>query len=343
MKNSQNLPSEDSAHLNSEKVSDLVSKLKITEGVNNLKVETLERERQSFMRLTFYHNGKKYFKEISDQPEKIVNTKYEYELDDNGSIIKERNLAEAHPSIEFTPTASQLERPLEDTKVDYIIDQEIREKEQLLKVEIDLKKECEGQKYFYHFQNHNELYKLGISFNQDFDKGIQHFAFYDESGTEEVHSTILGLTSYFGQKFKKINILIIGSDFHKTSLKHLHNTNNIKSISLDSERKPNINKFETSPEFLDYKELSRFVKEYDESRNLEKILKFFCADYDLVLWQSPTLKEFETDKELYYHAINCFQNISFVTDLRNITFKKLEEEIKFFNNYNIPVKGIIPT
>lgn len=398
------------------KINKFVDRLKKIDGVSNIRVETVSKERQRSIRLTFFHQGKKYHKEVYYQPEKVVKSKRTFtrdpknglvEVNEQKRILKTPNTSDEYaydesnesypqdsqsvysvdyeqphetgdqpkfgnqtpkskadlnykdlenkrlnlkgrtlPESEFAPkhlrvVPNESNQIPHDEKPEVIYDEDIKEREDLLSIDVDLRDTCQTADYFYQFENHTELYKLGSLFKRDFENGVRNFAFFGHEDERPTHRTILGLASYFAQKYDKINTLIIGDNFDRHELKDLISSKSLKNISLKDGKFPQIDKLKTSPEFLSYSELAKFYDIKSSPTFFYKFLEESLDDYDIIFWEVPSLEEYQNNRSFYHPMIKIFELVSLIVNYKEFTYTDLNQVLSFFKNYEIEIKGII--
>lgn len=194
--------------------------------------------------------------------------------------------------------------------------------------------------FFYKVENHSELFKLGSSFLQDYNKGLKSFAIGSTGYQNSQQKTILGLASFFDH-YSDYRIAIISDNLFNSTF------NSVISESTESElhfgnnfEKIKIFNFHDHFDFIDLNILldvgSSHLQESVEQK-VEEVMNY----YDIVFWDIPELEKIKEEPESYYLMIRSFDSLSIVVSSTNCSESDLENIKSFFQSYSINIKGLL--
>lgn len=195
--------------------------------------------------------------------------------------------------------------------------------------------------YFYRVENHDQLNKIGKSFEKDYANGVKSFAITSTEESISKQNTILGIASYFDH-LANLNVLIVTNetrgplgDFHSQGKKMF------RKYETHEKHEVSYTKYHESLDFVSFRELIKMSQGKRPTKDYEIALDIFLEAYDLIIWDVPSVEEIAMDKQLYYTVSLKFESLSVVVSKSKATGNKVKKIVEFFENYGVPLKGLI--
>lgn len=201
------------------------------------------------------------------------------------------------------------------------------------------KKAKAGHSYYYRAKDHVELYKVGSSYLKDFKSGLRSFSFSSKGLNEEREKTVLGILSFFNYH-QDVNVCVITSNLYNSFYEKIAKDFQEKEENVFDEDIPF--KFFTGDGFdaVEFQELRKIERKLI-SYNFEDFLDFLMSRYDIILWDLPEREVLDSNKELFFPIIRSLDNVSFIVGKNTSKISEINEQISYFNRYQIPIKGLL--
>jgi hypothetical protein len=193
---------------------------------------------------------------------------------------------------------------------------------------------------FYKVENHNELFKLGSSYLNDFNNGLKSFAIGSTGYENAQQKTILGLASFFDH-YSDYRICIISDNLFKSTFKDIISSAKKGALNFGSDdMEVPIFNFHGHFDFIDLNILLGLGIGVND-REYEKKLEDIVSYYNIVFWDLPDLSKIKNEGKNYYSMIRCFDSLSIVVSASNCNEKDIENIRTFFQSYSINIKGLV--
>jgi len=213
--------------------------------------------------------------------------------------------------------------------------------EQLLKFKSTKTKAKKDNSCYYRVANHLELFKIGKSFFEDYEKGYKSFAISSTGYHSSQQQTILGIASFFDYNCDDVNILIISNNIFDGIYKELIESSSFNEVTFkDSHYTCDVHSFHEHFDFLDFQALVETFKK-EESPDHEKVLDLLFKSYDLIFWDVPELNLIKESPSIYYPVISHFDCLSIVVSNNVSRVKDVEQIGDFFSSYGLSLKGLL--
>ncbi|MEE3078071.1 MAG: hypothetical protein VX341_01945 [Bdellovibrionota bacterium] len=194
-------------------------------------------------------------------------------------------------------------------------------------------------KLYYKAVNHIELFKLGDTYLQDYNRGIKNIAFNSLDSTSDREKTVLGISSFLNYN-ARITVTVVTDEFEKSLYKELipDLEETTKSLGFDdiTYNCLTINGIE----IVDYAELWNAITQVKDS-HLEELIEAFTELADIILWDLPFLSKMDAKKELFYPIIRYLDNVSLIVKSNISKYKELDSVKDYFEKYQVPIKGLV--
>lgn len=195
---------------------------------------------------------------------------------------------------------------------------------------------------FYQLSNHHEVYHLGKSYLADFENGAKHFAISSINLSENQQKVLLGIASFFDH-FKDLKIGIFGENLdtglYKQVLADKKCTNLTGFVSSCGSIK--VSKFENDFDFISIEPQKKNSVAVMNSQDYKKFISGIIEQYDLVLWDVPTLAIIQNNIPLYFPLIVSSNSLTLIVAEEQMASNELTEVMSFFNKYGVPTKGAL--
>lgn len=190
-------------------------------------------------------------------------------------------------------------------------------------------------------ENTENLYSLGNSFYKKYKNGKKHFSFSHFGAADAQKRSVLGIASLLNY-FESLNILIItghmdGSVFGKIK------ENPVKTKKVVTNCTPHFH-YETmlyrEINFVEIEYLAQLFKE-KRVKGRELFLKNLLEEYDVVLYDLPTLHQRKQNYEIYFSFFQLIEEVTLTLTLKKDTFTDVEKLGRYFQQHNIGINGCI--
>lgn len=195
--------------------------------------------------------------------------------------------------------------------------------------------------YFHRIGNHEELFRLGMSFLLEVKKGARSFAFASVGDKQAQQKTILGISCYFDQN-ADYKIAIISDHLSEGLFGELFELSTPDSYSLSNgEDTVSYKSFHHHFDFIDYSEFSKFYGNHLYTKNFEAEVKKVLSGYDLVFWDVPEIAKIKNNPHFHYRISQLYQSMTIIVSSAETSGKDVEATKKFFGSYNIKLNGVL--
>ncbi len=201
-------------------------------------------------------------------------------------------------------------------------------------------KKPRSNRFFYKVSNHQELFKIGRSFYEDYVSGVKSFAISSTGYQTSQQKTILGLASFFDHK-DDFKIAIISDNLDQGAFKDIVSISKTLPSSFFSDKyKINIKSFYNHFDFMNLDELLQLSTNH-ELGEYDSVFDHVVDYYDVIFWDVPELHKIQLDSERYFPMIMQYESISIIVS-KQITKQSDVDELKqFFLSYGINMKGLL--
>lgn len=183
---------------------------------------------------------------------------------------------------------------------------------------------------------HEELFKLGKSYGEDYLNRTTSFAFHSVSGTCDVHKTIIGVAAHLAYHHKIRSLIITCNSNIDQYSKHLGGFDS-KLLNFAGFNKPiqalNFNGLH----LIDYNVLLKQFEQTEISQLIPKIRKKF----DVVFFETDRIEHMSDHPNLYYSLLHNIESMSFHYSFEKASFSATNKAVEYFKSYSIPLKGFV--
>lgn len=195
--------------------------------------------------------------------------------------------------------------------------------------------------YFYKISNHEELFKIGKGFLQEFRNGIKSFAFTSTGYKNSQQRTILGLCCFFDQN-TDYKIAVISDNLHQGIFSELVESSEQNSYSLEGgEDTIQYCSFHHHFDFINYSEFNKFYNNHVFTKNFEVEVQKILDKYDLVFWDIPDMERIKLNPHFHFRISHLYQSMTVIISQNNTSGKEVESVKNFFGSYNISLNGVL--
>jgi hypothetical protein len=195
--------------------------------------------------------------------------------------------------------------------------------------------------YFYKISNHEELFKIGKGFHQEFKKGIKSFAFTSTGYKNSQQRTILGLCCFFDQN-TDYKIAVISDNLNQGIFSELVESSEKNSYKLENgEDAIDYTSFHHHFDFINYSEFDKFYNSHVYTKSFESEVQKILDKYDLVFWDIPDMERIKQNPHFHFRISHLYQSMTVIISQNNTSGKEVEGVKNFFSNYNINLNGVL--
>lgn len=194
-------------------------------------------------------------------------------------------------------------------------------------------------KYFYKVKDHQELYKVGTSYYDDFKNGLKSFAFSSPDLGRSQDKAVLALASFFEHN-EDVKIGIVSVDIENDFLEATIKESDKKTASIGNVV---VDYFDHHDKIhlIDFSCIKKNVGPVAGINEVEQVISFIVDNYDLIFWSLPSLNTMEQERPFYFPLTRFFDNVSLVIQKGKTKTKELEKLISFYQKYGIKLKGVL--
>ncbi len=201
-------------------------------------------------------------------------------------------------------------------------------------------KNSRSNRFFYKVSNHQELFRIGRSFYEDFISGVKSFAISSTGYQTSQQKTILGLASFFDHK-DDYKIAIISDNLDQGAFADIVSISKpVEGPILGDNFSLNINSFYNHFDFINLDEVLKLSNDH-KLAEYDNVFDSIVDYYDLVFWDVPELHKIQLDPELYFPMIMKFESISIIVSKQITKQSDVDDLKKFFLGYGINMKGLL--
>lgn len=192
---------------------------------------------------------------------------------------------------------------------------------------------------FYQIKNLNSFYKTARSYLADYNRGVRSFAIACEHADQRPSLNALALASFFQNKIEGLRVFILAPRIVLESYDHECQVERISADGCGAD----INLYHYGPSMtaISIEELSQVNERLDNLKEFFEIMKVLVSRYDVSFWSLPHYNQLKDMKKFLFILTNFVQNVSIVIRRGKTTQKGLRDLKRFFQNYNVPVKGVL--
>jgi len=203
-----------------------------------------------------------------------------------------------------------------------------------------LKTKGRENRFFYKVSNHQELFRIGRSFYDDYTAGVKSFAISSTGYQTSQQKTILGLASFFDHK-DDYKIAVISDNLDQGAFKDIVSiSKNIPSTIVGDDYSLNVKSFYNHFDFINLDEVLN-LSNHHNMKEYDSVFDHIVDYYDIVFWDVPELHKIQLDSERYFPMIMKFESLSIIVS-KQITKERHVDELKqFFLGYGINMKGLL--
>lgn len=195
--------------------------------------------------------------------------------------------------------------------------------------------------FFYNFENHAELHKLGQSFEQDFQSGQKVFSMSSPYKEENDVLSNLALASYFGAFCDvKATIIMTKDDMSKVhSMIYDFDQKKYKFKSVNATVVVYKSSFVNIIVLEDLIYLAQSSKK--NSIDFDDLLKEIKKETKLLLMNVEINQSESAHKHILFSMLKCVSSMSLLVTFGVDRFDELDDVIDLLKNYNVEIKGVI--
>ncbi len=204
----------------------------------------------------------------------------------------------------------------------------------------DTHKRKKRTKFFYHVENHQELFRIGASYLADFEAGIKNFAIGSTGYHTSQQKTIMGLASFFDHQ-KDLKIAIVTESLNDNFFGEIVNKEKCHEVYICDEISFNVTTFHNHFDFILLDELLINEKRAEDDEEMEELLDGFIESYDLIFWDVPEMHKIQTSSQLYYPMLERFESLSLIVAQSLSKKEEVDHTVSFFSDYGVTLKGLL--
>ncbi len=192
---------------------------------------------------------------------------------------------------------------------------------------------------FYQIKNLNSFYKTARSYLADYNHGVRSFAIACEYAGERPSLNALALASFFQSKIEGLSVFTLAPKSVLEKFEHESRVERIKGKNCGVD----INLYHYGPNMtaISLEELAIINSQLDNFKEFFEVMKILVSRYDVSFWSLPHYNELKDMKKFLFILTNFVQNVSIVIRRGKTTQRGLRDLKRFFQNYNVPVKGVL--
>lgn len=192
---------------------------------------------------------------------------------------------------------------------------------------------------FYQIKNLNSFYKTARSYLADYNHGVRSFAIACEHSDQRPSLNALALASFFQNKFDGITVFILAP---KNVLESYDHESQIERIETpDCSVDITLYHYGAHARAISIEELTDVNAKLGDFKDFFEVMKVLVSRYDVSFWSLPHYNELKDMKKFLFILTNFVQNVSIVIKRGKTTQRGLRDLKRFFQNYNVPVKGVL--
>ncbi len=194
-------------------------------------------------------------------------------------------------------------------------------------------------KLYYRAVNHIELFKLGDTYLQDYNRGVKSIAFNSNESALEREKTVLGISSFLNYN-ARVTVTVVTDNFEQSIYKDL--LPDLEVVTKNSGHGDiTYSCLATAGiEIVDYSELWNAFAEVADG-HIEEFIEAFTKMADVILWDLPFLSKMNDKKELFFPIIRYLDNVSFIVKSNVSKYGELDALKEYFDKYQVPIKGLV--
>jgi len=195
--------------------------------------------------------------------------------------------------------------------------------------------------YLSRIGNHQELFKVGKEFQEEFKKGTKNFAFTSTGFKNSQQRMILGLCCYF-DSVDQYRIAIVSDHLNYGVFDDLVKNSSEKTYQLAKWRdKVKYYSYQHHFDFFDFSELLRVYDEHQYTKTFDYEIKSILDYYDIVLWDVPTIEKMKLSAQFHYRISHFYEYLSVIVSPLTSSAKQVEQVKNFFANFNLNLRSIL--
>ncbi len=195
--------------------------------------------------------------------------------------------------------------------------------------------------YFSRFSNHDELFRIGKSFMDDFKLGIKNFAITSSGYKNSQQRTALAIVCYFDY-VDQYKIAIVSDQLKHAVFHDLLKDSVLKEHQLshygDSVQ---YHSFQHQVDFIDYNEIMKIYDQHLYSKTFDFEIKTILDQYDIVLWDTPEIDKMKLNLQFHYRISHFYESLTMIVSPNASSGKKVDIVKKFFNNFNVRMSRVL--
>ena len=195
-------------------------------------------------------------------------------------------------------------------------------------------------RHFYKVENHQELFKIGASFLNDYQSGIKNFAIGSTGYHTSQQKTIMGLASFFDHQ-EDIKIAIITEALDTGYFSQVVNVNEFDTVDIGMDMSFNVWSFHGHFDFISLEELMLNEKVAEEDEDQISLVDNFFESYDIILWDVPEIHRIQNSLQIYFPMLERFECLSLIVAQSLSKKEEVDHIINFFRDYGVTLKGFL--
>ncbi len=194
--------------------------------------------------------------------------------------------------------------------------------------------------FFFRVTSGENLFKLGDSYFRDFKDGKKFFGFAQLSDRAAQQRSVLGVATFI-HYYENVRILVVTDSLAGSYFASFLGSEHAATHAIGGE--PEIRYEAFTHEGISYLSLAdlQHAGASFAQKGMDYVLRQLFADYDLVLIDLPSLTQTREQTQLYFPLLQVLQSVTLVLHMRRDHFSEVDAARSYFENYQIPVKGLI--
>lgn len=195
-------------------------------------------------------------------------------------------------------------------------------------------REAKPNPFFYEISNHQELFHLGLQFQEDILQQKKLFAILATNNKKLQEISILGLASYLNYQHQH-RVLILSHKIQNTAFKRLEDegtdlvhTQNGQDVVATADC--------DGVAIYDLDDLALYKAE-----KAQAIINILVKKYDVVLFDLKSVQFIPANASYYFYLFTLIDNLSIVIHKNQTKFSQLNKILNSIKNYNLALKGVI--
>ncbi len=202
------------------------------------------------------------------------------------------------------------------------------------------KKKEKLEDYLNYLINPHEIFKIGESFFEDYENGIQHFGLATTGSLKCKQRVLLELANFFHRQNSQLKIAIptlsLATGIYSNLLSDCKRSEKILTASSS------ITEINFCGQF-DFLSLGEILdqREGKVGKDWKNFWDRALFDYDVVLWDIPSIHEFRDSLHNLDPLLSSLENVSIIVEHQVSSIRDVDRVKNFFIGHGIDIKGLL--